>query len=550
MTVSLSVGLLFLGFASAAKAQQDRVNEREVGDTMRQLSVKLDDFRNNLNFDINRGNVSDDDEKQFNDYFKDLKRNVDDFQDKFSRKNDSPDDATAVLNAAKNVNDYVSRLRLSAKTVKDWNSIHDLLDKLALNYSISWSWKDGAWQMPNSNAGADPGDANGLTGTYRLDPSRSENTKDIAAQAMRNSTASNKAEARQDLEDRLESPDQLTIDLRGDQATLASSLAPQISFQADGTVRSETMGDGSTINIRATLKGDELTVSNMGGSNDYTVVFSMTDGGRLLKITRRVTTDFLSQTVFAESVYTRTDTVARFDIYGDPGNNPPSDANGNTTGNYPANNGGNGNGGGNNPPVSNVPTRTTGSQAPSVANGRTGQFIVPNGTIITGLLENYITTKVSQNNDRFKMRVQGPTQFRGAVVQGYLTGVNRSGKVTGRPSMTLNFETITMPNGQTYDFAGFLQSITDPQGKSVKVDAEGNAQGDNQSRTTAIRGGVGAGIGAVIGAIAGGGKGAAIGAIIGGGAGAGSVIAQGKDDLELREGTSISIQSSSPIHSN
>jgi hypothetical protein len=62
-----------------------------------------------------------------------------------------------------------------------------------------------------------------------------------------------------------------------------------------------------------------------------------------------------------------------------------------------------------------------------------------------------------------------------------------------------------------------------------------------------VRGGVGAGVGAVIGAIAGGAKGAALGAIIGGGAGAGSVVAQGRDDLRLQKGSTVTIQASSPL---
>ncbi|HMS39924.1 MAG TPA: YMGG-like glycine zipper-containing protein, partial [Pyrinomonadaceae bacterium] len=75
---------------------------------------------------------------------------------------------------------------------------------------------------------------------------------------------------------------------------------------------------------------------------------------------------------------------------------------------------------------------------------------------------------------------------------------------------------------------------------------EGVAKGGNQTKTTATRGAIGAGIGAIIGAIAGGGKGAAIGAIIGGGAGAGSVVLTGKEDLELKQGSAISVQSTSP----
>lgn len=392
-----------------------------------------------------------------------------------------------------------------------------------------------AQQSPRQTTNVSYNNSSDLTGTYQLDPSRSENVKEIAEQAINNSSAQNRDQARQDLEDKLESPDQLTIDLRGKQATLASTLTQQVTFQTDGNVRNETLPDGTQLRIRATMRGQELTITSVGGNNnDYTVTFTPMDNGQALKVTRRVTTDYLSQTVFAESVYTKTDTAARFDVYGSPDNSNNQNT-GNNSG-YPTST----------PP----PTRTTGTNPPTVTQGRTGQFIVPNGTIVTGLLDNFITTKVSQNNDRFKLRVQGPTQFRGAVVEGYITGINRSGKVTGRSSLTLNFETIRMANGEVYDFAGYLQSITDPQGKTVKVDAEGNAKGDNQSKTTAIRSGIGAGLGAIIGAIAGGGKGAAIGAIIGGGAGAGSVIAQGKDDLELQEGTSITIQASSPIRGN
>ena len=171
---------------------------------------------------------------------------------------------------------------------------------------------------------------------------------------------------------------------------------------------------------------------------------------------------------------------------------------------------------------------------------------MPNGTILTGILEKDIDTAVSQNNDRFELVVQAPNQYRGAIIEGYISGINRSGKVSGRSQVTFNFERIRLSNGQTYDFAGFLQSVTDENGKAVKVDTEGAAKGDSQTKETVKRGGIGAGVGAIIGAIAGGAKGAAIGAIIGGGAGAGSVVLQGKDDLQLRAGSSVTLQASSP----
>ncbi|HEV7844174.1 MAG TPA: YMGG-like glycine zipper-containing protein, partial [Pyrinomonadaceae bacterium] len=83
-------------------------------------------------------------------------------------------------------------------------------------------------------------------------------------------------------------------------------------------------------------------------------------------------------------------------------------------------------------------------------------------------------------------------------------------------------------------------------GENVRVDNEGSVRDDNQTNRTIQRTAIGTAVGAVIGAIAGGGKGAAIGAVVGAGAGAGSVYVQGRDDLDLRNGTELTIRASSP----
>jgi hypothetical protein len=112
--------------------------------------------------------------------------------------------------------------------------------------------------------------------------------------------------------------------------------------------------------------------------------------------------------------------------------------------------------------------------------------------------------------------------------------------------MTLNFDTIRLRNGRSYSFAGILESVTNAQGDTVKVDNEGSIRDDNQTTKTAERAAIGTAVGAIIGAIAGGGKGAAIGAIVGAGGGAGSVYVQGRDDLELTRGTQLFIRATGP----
>jgi hypothetical protein len=127
-----------------------------------------------------------------------------------------------------------------------------------------------------------------------------------------------------------------------------------------------------------------------------------------------------------------------------------------------------------------------------------------------------------------------------------LTRVERSGRVSGKPELGLEFDSIRLRDGGTYDYAGLIEQVRTSDNKKVSVDNEGGVkEKSGQTERTATRAGVGAAVGAIIGGIAGGGKGAAIGAGIGAGAGAGSVFIQGRDDLDLASGTEFVIQTTS-----
>jgi len=531
------VGLMILGSVGQSNAQNRR-SEREVRDIVRSLRSKIDDFQYNLTYQLKNNSADTDEIVEIENDLRDLGSKINEFETNLDRRRENRDDVSRILDAARNVNDYLSLNRQNRRIETEWTSVRALLDRLAAKYNVAGNWNGGNSgsanddRYPNNYPTTTSGNNStsfGLTGTYRLDVSRSENTSEI----ITNSKVEDDS-ARIDLEEKLEAPEQIAIDIRGNQVIIASSKAAPITFLADGTTRTEN-ANGRTIRVRAALRGQELTVSSFGGETDYTVTFALTDGGRSMKVTRRITTDYLKETLFIDSVYQKTDAVARLGINGNQ--------NTNQSGNYPTDDG--------TYSSNDTNDRTNSSNAPNnyptTSTARRGDYIVPNGTIVTGILDNEINTKVSQNNDRFRMTVQSPNEYRGATVEGYISGLTRSGQVSGRSNVTFNFERITLRNGQTYDFAGFLQNVTDQNGKTVKVDAEGTAKGDNQTTETVKRGGIGAGLGALIGAIAGGGKGAAIGAIIGGSAGAGSVIVQGKEDLELKQGSSITVQVSSPL---
>lgn len=173
-------------------------------------------------------------------------------------------------------------------------------------------------------------------------------------------------------------------------------------------------------------------------------------------------------------------------------------------------------------------------------------FLINDGTPVVGVLNQNLSTKLARNGDSFTMRVTEPSEYRGATVDGHLTGVKRSGKLTGRSEMTLNFDRIHLTNGDTYRFAGTLESLRLNNGDKVDVNNEGGVRDSSQTSKTEKRAAIGGGVGLLIGAIAGGGKGAAIGTLIGAGAGAGSVYAQGRNDLDIAGGTEVTVRASSP----
>lgn len=511
---------LIFGFAGVAAAQKR--NDRDIRDAMRSLTSKLDDFEYNLREQMQRNSDPQTELARIDDDIRELRDTVFDFQENYNRNRENRDDVSKIVQAAQTIDANVKSAQLNRRVEDDWKAVRGQIDRLSANYGIVNRW-DGTSSPTYSPPVSTGGTYNvGISGTYDLDRSRSENIDDIV------SDTSLGAEQQQDLKSKLEAPEQIALDIRGNQVTLATTNAQPVTFVADGRDKVERTSNGRNLRLRATMNSGVLTISSLGGETDYTIIFTSVSNGRGMKVSRRITTDYLRQTVFAESVYNKTDSVARLGIPAG-GNNNTYDPNGGYSDN---DNSGNVNNGG----------------APSIVTTKPGNYVVPNGTVITGRLENEINTKVSQNNDRFRLTVQSPDEFRGAVIEGYISGIKSSGKIKGEPKITFNFERITLRDGQTYDFAGNLQSVQDTNGKVVKIDNEGTAKGDSQTKETVKRGGIGAGAGAILGAIIGGAKGAAIGAVIGGGAGAGSVIVTGKEDIRLMPGSMITVQSSSPAN--
>ena len=330
----------------------------------------------------------------------------------------------------------------------------------------------------------------------------------MADRATRNLPYSDRQRVRDQVMRRLEAPDMLAIERNGNSVTIASSRAPRTTFEASGAERREQLPNGNYSRVVAQLNGDQLIVRSTGQrETDFSVTFDPVEGGQRLRVTRQIWNDQLGQNpVMVQNVYDRTSDVAQWDVYAGS---------------------------------------TTDGQIGSTSYPN-GSFVVPDGTMLTATLDTDLSTQTASTGDRFTMTVNSPEQFRGAVIEGHVANITRSGRVTGRSEMSLNFDSMRTPDGRTYQFAGFIDSVRAANGETVQVDNEGTVRDSNQTRTTEERAAIGTAVGAIIGAIAGGGKGAAIGAILGAGAGAGSVYAQGRNDLDLPRGSEVSIRASAP----
>jgi hypothetical protein len=482
-----------------------RLNDFQMRQLVDRLNVRSATFSRNFRNDLNRASSNDrysldEVRRQLNDFETALVQ----LRNRVNSRQSSSSDARNVLDRAAFLNTYIADRQLSYQTENNWSSLRTDLDQLANAFNIAWNWSGTPDGYPSP--GRDTSTRRDLTGTFRLNSTRGDDVRRAVDNATRNLSLAERQRVYDSLLRRLDPPQMLAIDRRGQSVTIASTRAPQINFVADGRENVETTPSGRQVRVRATLQGDTLTINRTGErANDFTVSFDPSNDGRELIVTRTLYSDRITQPVVVRTYYDRTSDVAELNIY---------DTN-----------------------------REDSTAGGAVA---TGTFVIPNGTELVAVLNSDLSTQTAREGDRFTMTVRSPGQFEGATIEGQVTNVSRGGRISGRSEMTMDFDTIRLRDGKSYRFAGILETVRMPNGDVVRVDNEGAVRDSDQTNKTVTRTAIGTAVGAIIGAIAGGGKGAAIGAIVGAGAGAGSVYVQGRNDLDLTAGTEVTVRATGP----
>ncbi len=458
------------------------------------LETKTDTYKRAMNVALDRSVLNNSrSEDAIFEYITEFENATDKLKHNFDAGKSTDANVQEVLNRAGFIDAFMRDYRLLNFAERQWVSIRNDLNMLSNYYAVNWKWDRQYEPMSRFDSM--------ITGTYRLNTALSDNVDSVVENAIKIYPARRENRVEENLKRRLDSPNMLVIQKSNQDITVASGNGGQIMFKADGVARNETNQNGRSIKVTANTSYDGVALSYEGERlNDYYVNFMPLSNGRL-RVIRRINLDRENESVTVASVYDKVSETAQWN----------TNSNGTMTNNNVATN-----------------------------------FVIPNGTQVMAVLRNNVSTKSSQDGDRFTMEVTSPSQYQGAIIEGRVVKAERSGTVSGRANVSLDFDTIRLRNGQTYKFAGIIDSVTLASGEKVTVNNEGTVRDNNQTSKTVTRAGIGAGVGAILGAILGGGQGAAIGAAIGAAGGAGTVLAQGRDDVELDQGTQVMITASAP----
>jgi len=188
--------------------------------------------------------------------------------------------------------------------------------------------------------------------------------------------------------------------------------------------------------------------------------------------------------------------------------------------------------------------------APAIPAALPAPFVVQSGTRIPLSMINSINTKNSAAGDRIYLQTVFPIISGGKIVippgsyvEGTVTEVKRPGRVKGRGSLFVRFDSLILPNGVTRDFHARVGSL-DGRGDEKLERKEGKIESEsgkgNDAKTIAITGAsgglIGAGLGSQTGSM---GQGAAIGAGAGVAAGVMMALLSRGPEATLPKGSTI-----------
>ncbi len=190
-----------------------------------------------------------------------------------------------------------------------------------------------------------------------------------------------------------------------------------------------------------------------------------------------------------------------------------------------------------------------------------GSYEVAAGTHVLLSMINSVSTKQAAVGDRIYLETAFPVLSgnrivipQGSWVTGTITEVKRPGRVKGRGSLQVRFDSLTLPNGVSRNFRSDLGALDARSNETLKreeskVGSSGDKKGDLGTVVGSTTAGtvIGSGIGAAAGNVA---RGAGIGAGAGAAAGLLGVLLTRGPDAMLTKGSTVEMILDRPLTFN
>src|SRR6476661_9274893 len=105
--------------------------------------------------------------------------------------------------------------------------------------------------------------------------------------------------------------------------------------------------------------------------------------------------------------------------------------------------------------------------------------LVPVGTDLKVRINDTLSSKDSRIGDRFTATVINPSRFDEARINGHVSSIQKSGKIKGRTSMNLAFDSIELRDGRRGVLHGYVTRVYGDD--AGKADNEGGIQSGSRT---------------------------------------------------------------------
>ena len=127
---------------------------------------------------------------------------------------------------------------------------------------------------------------------------------------------------------------------------------------------------------------------------------------------------------------------------------------------------------------------------PSLVYGVDGpELPIPPNLKLSVELLSQLSTATNKKGDKFSCKILTPADYAGAIVEGHIRNLKRSGKANKDSNIDLAFEKVTLSDGRSADFSATVVEVFDVvnAGSGGRADNEGTVRNKSTTVKTSVK---------------------------------------------------------------